>query len=70
MKRKYLNKETVSYKFKWEVLTLQGNQDLSLEGRKKLWLIYLYHLGENDLIGKRSANTWIYPEKILKDGKK
>jgi hypothetical protein len=70
MKRKYLNKQAVSYKFKWEVLNLEGNSGLSLDGRKKLWEIYLYHLGDNDLIGKRSAKTWVYPEKILKEGKK
>jgi len=70
MKHKYLNKETVTYKFKWEVLTLMGNSGLSLEGKKKLWLIFLYHLGTNKLISKHSSKTWIYPEKELQVKKK
>jgi hypothetical protein len=70
MKKKYLNKESVTYQFKWEVLTLPGNSDLSLEGKKKLWEIFLYHMGINKLISKRSASTWIYPEKVLRVKKK
>jgi hypothetical protein len=70
MKKRYLNKESASYKFKWEVLTLPGNSELSLEGRKKLWEVYLYHLGASGLISKHSAKSWIYPEKVLKEKKK
>jgi hypothetical protein len=70
MKKKYLNKETATYKFKWEVMTLPGNSGLSLEGRKKLWEVYLYKLGAGGLISKFSAKTWIYPDKVLKDKKK
>lgn len=70
MKKRYLNKESASYKFKWEVLALPGNGELTLEGRKKLWEVYLYYLGANKLISKHSAKTWIYPEDVLKDKKK
>jgi hypothetical protein len=66
MKRKYLNKETATAKFKWEILTTDGNELLSPEGKRKLWKVYLYHLGELNLISKYSAKTWVYPEKDLK----
>ena len=70
MNKRYLNKESVSYQFKWDVLTLPGNSSLSFEGKKKLWEVFLYRMAIKKLITKHSARTWIYPEKLLQFKKK
>ena len=67
---KYMNKESISYKFKWEVLELPENSNLSLDSKKKHWEIFLYKMSIMKFISKRSAKTWIYPEKLLKEKKK
>ena len=67
---KFYNKETVTYKFKWEVMTLDGNSGLSDSGKEKLWTVFLYQLANVKLISHHSSKTWIYPRKALKIQKK
>lgn len=65
MRRKHYSKETVTYKFKLEILTMKGNSSLSLENREKLWKIYLFSLYKEDFITKFQCETWKYPN-VLK----
>jgi hypothetical protein len=67
---KKMDKEAISYKFKWEVLLQDDNHLLSLESRTGLWKIFLYEQSVLGNITKNNANTWIYPEKILRIRKK
>jgi len=64
---KKLNKETVTYKFKTEILNRDGNRELGDDGREMLWQLFLYQLSLSKFISAHSARTWVYPVKALKD---
>lgn len=65
MTRKYFNKETVTYKFKLDVLRKDDNEAASVAEKKLLWRAYLIIMSQQKLIGRNSAKTWTYPTKIL-----
>lgn len=67
MKKKYLNKDTVTYRFKHEILTQDGNNQLGDDGKEMLWQLYLYQLSLAKFITSHSAKTWVYPKKALKN---
>ena len=70
MNKRYLDKETISYRFKWDVLAKDENSSLSLENKKKLWEVFLYRMCIMKLISKHSSKRWIYPEKLVEFKKK
>ena len=66
MSKKYLNKQTIIYKFRDDILLKDDNEKLGDEGREMLWQLYLYQMSLAKFITARNAKTWVYPNKILK----
>lgn len=66
MKSKYYNKETVTYKFKLEILSKDEYATVNNEQKKILWEIFLITLKDIKKISAHQAKTWKYPEKLLK----
>lgn len=63
------DKESATYKFKWDILSKDDNHLLSEKGKEKLWKVFLYHMAEANAISKYNARTWTYPKKQLKSKK-
>jgi hypothetical protein len=66
MRRRYLKKVNVVYRFKLRVLTLDEYEDLNEDERRDLWKVYLDSLYRTNQISKHQARTWKYPSKELK----
>jgi hypothetical protein len=66
MRRRYLKKVNVVYRFKLRVLTLDEYEDLNEDERRELWKAYLDSLYRTNQISKHQARTWKYPSKELK----
>jgi len=65
MRRKYLKKITVAFRFKLQVLNKEEFKGIDDQKKVELWRMYLKSLAKAYLISDYQAETWKYPEKEL-----
>lgn len=63
----YYTRETVAFKFKWELLKKWDGPTLTQDMKEKMWEGFKLILKGDSKISPHQAETWKYPSDLIKN---